>query len=124
NQHPIAFLNAEILHHGAEPHHLFQSLAIGETSLLAADRTVIENSGNITATGLDMTVKHVVAGVAFSACKPPSVRALCRVKDFCRWFIPVDKCGCFAPESLGIIFPCLINFGISRSHVFLPLQCK
>ena len=124
DQHRVARRDAEVLEHGAKRRRLVEQLAIGDGALGRGDRAVVIERGLVAATGLDMPVERVEAGVAARVGEPAAVDAALGVENALRRPYPRDLARGLRPEGLRIGAPAIIGLPIAAGHRFAPFAAE
>ncbi len=124
DQHRVARRDAEVLEHGAKRRRLVEQLAIGDGALGRGDRAVVIERGLVAATGLDMPVERVEAGVAARVGEPAAVDAALGVENALRRPYPRDLARGLGPEGLRIGAPAIIGLPIAAGHRFAPFSAE
>jgi len=76
------------------------------------------DDGNlVAATGLDMAIHGVVAGIQHTAGEPAIKRGLAVVQHPIPGLVPVDRLGGLPPETLGVGQRTLIDLFVSHDHL-------
>ena len=99
---PVALAHPAPGQHPGEPRDLVAELRVGVAALVAGDRTVVDESRLVAATGLDVDVERVVAGIELSAREPAVARRVRVVQHPLPAFRPVDGFGRLRPERIRI----------------------
>src|SRR5262245_53187040 len=123
NDDAVAFCYAKIAQHGAKQLHFGQQAAVGKSLYRIRDGRIVDQRRLVVATGKDVTVDRVVAGIADGAGVPAPIDAGILVEDLFRLLVPVNlRCG-LSPECLRVTLPSGINLVITAAagvHSFLP----
>src|ERR1700757_4575114 len=86
---------------------------IGQYALCVSERRIVNDGGLLAASGIDVAIHRIKAGVANAADKPAAVNSDGRIKNFLRLLEPVDSGGRFAPKSERIALPARIDLVIT-----------
>jgi hypothetical protein len=120
DQHSVARHDSEIVEHGAERRRLVQQFPIRDGALGPGDRAVVIERDLVAATGLDLPIKRVEAGVAARVGKPAAVDARVGIENALRRLYPRDLARRLRPEALRIGAPAIIGLPIAAGHRFAP----
>ena len=96
----VALLDAVVLQHRGERHHLVAQLAIGEALHLALDGAVVDQRDLVGAAALDMAVEAVEGHVGDRAGEPAAIDAGLGVEHLVPAAEPVDLFGRLPPRRL------------------------
>ena len=124
NQHPVARRHSELVEHGAERRRLVEKFAVGEGAFGPGDGAVVIERDLLAATGLDVPIKRVEAGVAARVGKPVAVDACVGIENALRGLYPRDLARRLRPEALRIGAPAIIGLPITAGHRFAPCAAE
>src|SRR5262249_5469740 len=98
---------------------------IGDRALLPGERRIVDDRRLLAASGEDVAVDRVPAGVADAVREPAPVHAGLGIEHLLGRLDPVDLGRRFAPESLRVALPARIDLVVaarSRIHGAAPLS--
>ena len=109
----IALADAEVAQHAAEHLRLSQQAMIGDGALYTCERRIVNDCSLLAASGIDVTIDGVKAGIAGATNEPAAINADAGVEDLF-WFLkPIDIGRGLAPKSLWIALPAGIDLMIA-----------
>ena len=114
DQHAVALADPEPGEHAGDPRRPVAQLAIGEALDRAGDRAVPDQRDALAASGRDMAVERVPAGVEPRAGEPAVERRPAVVEHPVPAPLPIDRLRRLGPEFLGPLQRAAIGLGIAR----------
>src|ERR1700683_1494209 len=86
---------------------------IGERALGARDRRIVNDRDLIAATGVDLAIDRVEAGVANAAHEPAAIDAGFRIEHRLGLFKPIDILRRLSPKALRVALPARVDLVIA-----------
>jgi hypothetical protein len=121
DDHPVALADA-VLDHGARAAGgEVLELGVADAALGPGDRAVVNDSRLAAATGLDVAVHRIVAGVEPATLEPGVERGPAIVDHPLPFAVPMQGLGRLGPEGLGIAQAALVDLPIDTVHRRSPV---
>src|SRR4029079_7317088 len=103
----------KITQHGGEHLGLGHQPVIGDAALYPGERRIVDDRCLLAASGHDVAVDRMEAGVADAADEPAAVDSRRRVEDGLGLLEPVDVLGRLGPKALRIALPARVDLAVA-----------